>query len=125
MLWRRHRDVIEAKVALIKARKQTQIHFQLFAQRVRFDRRCLPRGGCSGSPPLVMIVTSLPSTLMVTVTFFAWARSLHAASAVLLAELPLSSAAAADPVLADRDGNPFLLSSLHGRKVLLVAWASW
>jgi hypothetical protein len=37
----------------------------------------------------------------------------------------LSSAMAADPVLADRDGNPFLLSSLHGRKVLLVAWASW
>lgn len=23
------------------------------------------------------------------------------------------------------DGNPFSLSSLHGRKVLLVAWASW
>jgi hypothetical protein len=37
----------------------------------------------------------------------------------------LSSAVAADPVLVDRDGNPFLLSSLHGRKVLLVAWASW
>ena len=32
---------------------------------------------------------------------------------------------AADPVLMDRDGNPFRLSSLHGRKVLLVAWASW
>ena len=37
----------------------------------------------------------------------------------------LASAAAADPVLEDRDGNPFRLSSLHGRKVLLVAWASW
>ena len=24
-----------------------------------------------------------------------------------------------------RDGNPFRLSSLRGRKVLLVAWASW
>lgn len=37
----------------------------------------------------------------------------------------LSTAVAADPVLADREGNPFKLSSLHGRKVLLVAWASW
>jgi hypothetical protein len=37
----------------------------------------------------------------------------------------LSTAAAPDPVLVDRGGNPFRLSSLHGRKVLLVAWASY
>ena len=37
----------------------------------------------------------------------------------------LTSADAPDPILVDRDGNPFQLSSLHGRKVLLVAWASW
>jgi hypothetical protein len=37
----------------------------------------------------------------------------------------LASATAADPVLEDRAGNPFRLSSLRGRKVLLVAWASW
>jgi hypothetical protein len=37
----------------------------------------------------------------------------------------LASAVAADPLLQDRDGNPFLLSRLHGRKVLLLAWASW
>jgi hypothetical protein len=37
----------------------------------------------------------------------------------------LSTAAAPDPELVDRDGNPFRLSSLHGRKVLLVAWASY
>lgn len=37
----------------------------------------------------------------------------------------LSSAVAPDPELIDRDGNPFHLSSLHGRKVLLVAWASY
>lgn len=30
-----------------------------------------------------------------------------------------------DFALPDLDGNPFELSSLHGRKVLLVAWASW
>ncbi len=37
----------------------------------------------------------------------------------------LSTAAAPDPELIDRQGAPFLLSSLHGRKVLLVAWASY
>jgi hypothetical protein len=30
-----------------------------------------------------------------------------------------------DFALPDLDGNPFRLSSLHGRRVLLVAWASW
>ncbi len=37
----------------------------------------------------------------------------------------LSTAVAPDLELPDADGNPFRLSSLHGRKVLLVAWASW
>lgn len=37
----------------------------------------------------------------------------------------LATATAADPVLQTRDGNPFRLSALHGRKVLLVAWASY
>jgi hypothetical protein len=37
----------------------------------------------------------------------------------------LASPTAADPVLEDRDGVPFRLSSLRGRKILLVAWASW
>ncbi len=37
----------------------------------------------------------------------------------------LSTAVASDPQLIDRGGNPFRLSSLHGRKVLLVAWSSY
>jgi hypothetical protein len=37
----------------------------------------------------------------------------------------LSTAVAADPELIDRAGDPFRLSSLRGRKVLLVAWASY
>ncbi len=37
----------------------------------------------------------------------------------------LTTAKAPDLELPDADGNPFKLSSLHGRKVLLVAWASW
>lgn len=38
--------------------------------------------------------------------------------ALLSAELP-------EIDLPDRHGDPFSLSSLRGRKVLLVAWASW
>lgn len=37
----------------------------------------------------------------------------------------LATAEAPDLELPDVDGNPFRLSSLLGRKVLLVAWASW
>jgi hypothetical protein len=37
----------------------------------------------------------------------------------------LTSAIAPELELPDADGNPFKLSSLRGRKVLLVAWASW
>ncbi len=37
----------------------------------------------------------------------------------------LATAAAPDLVLPDHRGTPFALSSLLGRKVLLVAWASW
>jgi hypothetical protein len=37
----------------------------------------------------------------------------------------LSTAVAADPQLVTRDGEPFRLSSLRGRKIVLVAWASY
>ena len=37
----------------------------------------------------------------------------------------LTTAVAAELELPDVDGNPFQLSAMHGRKVLLVAWASW
>src|SRR5206468_541975 len=37
----------------------------------------------------------------------------------------LTTAALPDITLPDLDGNPFSLSSLRGKKVLLVAWASW
>ncbi len=37
----------------------------------------------------------------------------------------LPSAVAADPELATLDGTPFRLSSLRGRKVVLVAWTSY
>jgi len=37
----------------------------------------------------------------------------------------LTTAAVPGIELTDLDGNPFQLNTLHGRKVLLVAWASW
>lgn len=37
----------------------------------------------------------------------------------------LESAACPEIVLPDLDGNPFQLSSLHGQKVVMIAWASW
>ena len=37
----------------------------------------------------------------------------------------LTSARAPEVVLPDLDGRPFHLNSLRGRKVLVVAWASW
>jgi len=37
----------------------------------------------------------------------------------------LSTAVAADPELITRDGAPFRLSSLRGRKVVMVAWSSY
>ena len=37
----------------------------------------------------------------------------------------LESAVCPDIVLPDLEGNDFALSSLRGRKVVLVAWASW
>src|SRR5262245_34122850 len=37
----------------------------------------------------------------------------------------LTSAVAPDVELRDADGNPFKLSSLRGKKVVMVAWASW
>jgi hypothetical protein len=37
----------------------------------------------------------------------------------------LMSAQMPDVTLPDREGNPFSLAALHGKQVLLVAWASW
>lgn len=37
----------------------------------------------------------------------------------------LSTAIAADPLIVTRHGEPFRLSSLRGRKVVMVAWASY
>lgn len=53
------------------------------------------------------------------------ARSLWALGPATFGGHALATAQAPELELPDRDGNPFRLSALHGRKVLLVAWASW
>jgi len=52
-------------------------------------------------------------------------RGLWAVGPATTSGTALSTAVAADPELIARDGSPFRLSSLHGRKVLLVAWSSY
>ena len=37
----------------------------------------------------------------------------------------LATATAADPELIDRQGRPFRLSSLRGRKIVMVAWSTY
>lgn len=52
-------------------------------------------------------------------------HSVYSVGAATLSGHTLSSAEAADPELQDRHGNPFRLSSLRGRKVVLVAWSTY
>ena len=57
-------------------------------------------------------------------------RRRRAASAALGPETAvtgraLTTAVAPELELPDADGNPFKLSSLRGKKVVLIAWASW
>ena len=52
-------------------------------------------------------------------------RGLYAVGPATVTGRALTSAEAPELELPDLDGNVFRLSSLHGQKVLLVAWASW
>lgn len=53
------------------------------------------------------------------------ARGTYALGPSTVSGRALTTAEAPDLELPDLEGNPFRLSSLHGQKVLLVAWASW
>lgn len=52
-------------------------------------------------------------------------HGVYSIGAATLSGHTLTSAEAADPELIDRQGRPFRLSSLRGRKVVLVAWSSY
>jgi hypothetical protein len=53
------------------------------------------------------------------------AHNIHALGPATATGRALSTVVAADPELPTRDGATFRLSSLRGRKVVLVAWASY
>lgn len=53
------------------------------------------------------------------------ASGLWALGPEALYERALTTATAPEITLPDLEGNPFSLSSLRGRRVLLLAWASW
>ena len=79
------------------------------------DDMCIPLEECS----LASLAHSLRMPLV------------HDASAGLSALGPPADAPVLDPgaaldlELPDCEGNPFALRSLRGKKVLLLAWASW
>jgi hypothetical protein len=82
--------------------------------------RCVPLPEMSGERIDVRVLAErLGMALVHDEAHGLWALGPESGGRALLSsELPGIS-------LPDRDGNPFLLSSLHGKKVLLVAWASW
>jgi hypothetical protein len=52
-------------------------------------------------------------------------RGLWALGPATLSGRALATAQAADPALVDRRGREFRLSSLRGRKVVMVAWSTY
>lgn len=84
---------------------------------------CVPAPGslrADGSVDIEVIASRLGMPLVYDPVHGVWALG-----PATVTGRALSTAAAADPELITRDGNPFRLSALHGRKVLLVAWASY
>jgi hypothetical protein len=82
--------------------------------------RCVPLPGNAGDAVDVnLLAERLGMELVHDAAHGLWALGPEAGERALMsAELP-------DITLPDRHGNPFSLSALHGKKVLLVAWASW
>ena len=82
--------------------------------------RCVPLPGATGDVIDVNVLAErLGMELVHDAAHGLWALGPESGDhALLSAELP-------EITLPDRHGNPFSLSALHGKKVLLVAWASW
>ena len=84
---------------------------------------CIPAPGArtaSGAVDVTVVAERLRMPLVHDELHGLWALGPSTAGGRALA-----TAAAADPLLNDADGNAFRLSTLHGRKVIMVAWASW
>ena len=83
---------------------------------------CVPAPGAVTSNGRVDIERAAQALGMPIVDDGHGVRALGPAS---LAGRALTTAVAADPLLHTFDGEPFRLSSLRGRKVVLAAWASY
>ncbi len=83
------------------------------------DDRCVPFNATAASVELAAVADALGMPLVHDARHGLWALGAQAGGRALL------SATAPDLELPDAAGAPFRLSSLRGRKVLLVAWASW
>jgi hypothetical protein len=81
--------------------------------------RCVPLPNGGDRIDVRVLAERLDMALVEDERHGLWALGPESGGRVLLsAELP-------EITLPDRDGNLFSLSALHGKKVLLVAWASW
>jgi hypothetical protein len=87
------------------------------------DDQCVPLGGidiaADGTVDVVAFAERMGMPIASDETHHIWALGPRAGGSVL------ESATVPPIVLDDFEGNPFDLGSLRGRKVLLVAWASW
>jgi hypothetical protein len=83
--------------------------------------RCVPLGGLAGGERFDIrpVAAKLGMPIVHEPAFGLWSLGPEAGGRAL------SSVEAPDLVLPDRSGNDYSLRSLRGRKVLLVAWASW
>ena len=109
-----------------------QVSTSSFADRTGWDAKpegmcrgevCVPAPGAllpDGTLDVGVVAARLGMPLVHDDTHGVWALGPATATGKAL-----STAVAADPELVARDGSPFRLSSLHGRKVLLVAWSSY
>jgi hypothetical protein len=86
------------------------------------DDRCVPlvaTATADGQVDVRMVAQQLGMPLVHDASSGLWALGPEASTR------SLSSARAPDLVLPDRYGQLFDLATLRGRKVLLLAWASW
>ena len=84
------------------------------------DDRCVPFATRdTGAIPLTDVAAALGAPLVNDERHGLWALGAEAGGHAL------ASAIAPDLDLPDARGGRFHLSSLRGRKVVLVAWASW
>lgn len=92
--------------------------WELKPQGLCRDERCVPLGDADASDA-ASLAARLGLPLLHDEANDLWAVGPESGARML------ASTRLPEITLPDLDGNPFSLSSLRGRKVLLVAWASW